>query len=154
MMRNVCYINVFMVLTNFIYPNVYTRIMKKKSDKKKLWTWLPRIIALAFIVFISLFALDSFDGVSPWYVQLGAFLIHLIPTYVLIAAYLVVRKWPVIGGWIFIAFGIIFAVTLFTIFSLQPEEGVFNPAIFIIALPIIVVGVLYIVSAKILKKPL
>jgi hypothetical protein len=119
--------------------------MKKKSDKKKLWTWLPRIIALAFIVFISLFALDAFDGQSAWYMQLLAFLIHLVPTYVLIAAYLVARKWPVIGGWIFIAIAV-----FFTFFFHAYREIL---TLLLVVLPFAVVGVLYIVSAKILKKP-
>lgn len=53
--------------------------------------WTPRILMIVFTVFISLFALDSFDGDQSFIEKLGGFFIHLIPTAVLIA--LLVLAW-------------------------------------------------------------
>ncbi len=55
----------------------------KKSGK--ILYWIPRILCIPANLFIGMFALDSFgSGLSVWK-QIGNFLIHLIPTYVLTA---------------------------------------------------------------------
>jgi hypothetical protein len=49
----------------------------------KVFHWLPRIICIVAILYISLFAFDVFKpGLSLWQ-QLGALFIHLIPSFVL-----------------------------------------------------------------------
>ncbi len=73
--------------------------------------WLPRILGILLCVFISLFALDAFDGNSPLGRQILGFLIHLIPTYLLVFALILAWKKQVIGGIIFILLG--FAYLLF-----------------------------------------
>ena len=55
----------------------------------KKYIWIPRILTIAFIIFISLFALDSFGTSDPWYMEVLGFLIHLIPTYILLAILIV-----------------------------------------------------------------
>ncbi len=46
----------------------------------KILYWAPRILCIMAILFISMFALDSFEpGLNIWQ-QIGAFLIPLIPT--------------------------------------------------------------------------
>jgi hypothetical protein len=57
--------------------------------------WLPRALALLFAGFVSLFALDVFAaGYSPAGTAI-ALLIHLIPTYLIIAALVIAwrRAW-------------------------------------------------------------
>jgi len=50
----------------------------KKKTKKALY-WAPRIIAILFIVFISLFALDVFiEGYGFWETIVALFM-HLVP---------------------------------------------------------------------------
>ena len=64
----------------------------------KVFHWLPRIICILAILFISMFALDSFKPDLTIWEQLGDFFMHLIPTYVLIALLIVAWKWEKIGG--------------------------------------------------------
>ncbi len=46
--------------------------------------WTPRILMILFIGFISLFALDSFAGNQSFPEKIGGFIIHLIPSAVLL----------------------------------------------------------------------
>lgn len=70
--------------------------MKKK--KLKL-IWIPRILAILYIIFISLFALDV-----P-ILSMG-FLIHLLPTLILSGCLIVAWFKPKIGGILFALAGI------------------------------------------------
>jgi hypothetical protein len=54
--------------------------------------WAPRILAIAFGLFVSLFALDSFNGQASIWVKLTHFVIHLIP--VAVYAVILVLAWP------------------------------------------------------------
>lgn len=76
--------------------------------RPKLLFWLPRILAILFIIFVSLFALDSFS-LPNWPLAL---LMHLIPSLVLI--FIVVIAWhrPLWGGYLFIATTLAMAIWL------------------------------------------
>jgi len=54
--------------------------------------WLPRILCILAILFISLFALDSFDPELSLYKQLSGFLMHMIPSFILVALLIVAWK--------------------------------------------------------------
>jgi hypothetical protein len=51
----------------------------------KVIYWLPRILCILAILFISVFALDAFDPELSIWQQIVGFLIHLIPSFILIA---------------------------------------------------------------------
>lgn len=72
--------------------------------------YLPRVLAILLIAFISLFALDVF-GEKDWFLAL---LIHLIPSYILAFATWVAWKNELIGGILLMLLGILF--TFFTHF--------------------------------------
>jgi hypothetical protein len=96
--------------------------------------WAARILAIAFIIFVSVFALDAFSQ-SNWFVAL---LIHLIPSYFLIALTVVAWKNELLGGLLFITASLVFmAVSRF-------EAA-------IIYIPALVLGFLFLLS-KWLKK--
>lgn len=46
--------------------------------------WAPRVLALAFAAFLSLFALDVFDETHGFAQTAAALLMHLIPTFVIL----------------------------------------------------------------------
>lgn len=68
---------------------------------KIIFYWLPRILAILYTAFISLFALDVF-GEPQWFLAL---VIHLIPSFVLILLTVVAWKHERIGGFLFLAAG-------------------------------------------------
>jgi hypothetical protein len=94
-----------------------------------------------------MFALDSFDPKLTIWQQIGGFLIHLIPTYILILLLFIAWKWEMIGGIIFTAIGLIFAPVLF-IFNYHGNHSVGWSLLVVLCIPFpfIVIGVLFIIS--------
>ncbi|MCE1253752.1 MAG: hypothetical protein LWX83_09415 [Anaerolineae bacterium] len=68
-----------------------------KTNLSRVLYWTPRILSILFILFISLFALDVFnEGYDPWQTFVGL-TIHLIPSYILIAAAIIAWRWEPAG---------------------------------------------------------
>jgi len=74
---------------------------------KKIPYWLPRVLSVLFIAFISVFALDVF-GEPQWFLAL---LMHLIPSFILIILTAIAWKNERLGGFIFIAAGFLMLVS-------------------------------------------
>ena len=74
--------------------------------------WTPRVLGALYAVFISLFALDVWGTGAGFMSELAAFLIHLTPVYLIVAALVVAWRNPWVGGILFIAlatgFGLVF----------------------------------------------
>lgn len=109
---------------------------------KRFLYWLPRALGIAFILFISLFALDVFSAEEPLSYQMLAFLIHMIPSFILIAILLVAWKWQLIGGILYIIAGLIYLI--FT-------GGMPLMVYTVICGPVFLIGILFI-SNHILEK--
>jgi len=121
----------------------------------RLFHWLPRILCILAILFVSMFALDSFSPGHTIWQQLGTFFIHLIPTYVLTALLIVAWKWEKIGGIIFIVIGLALSPFVFML-NYNRTHSVWV-SLFIIAMitfPFVVVGILFITSYNMKKKSL
>ena len=71
--------------------------------------WLPRILAILLTLFISIFALDVF-GEYTGLTLLVALVMHLVPTFIVLAATLIAWKWEIAGGIIFILLGCAYIV--------------------------------------------
>jgi hypothetical protein len=99
---------------------------------KKIIFWLPRVLSIVFIAFISIFALDVFD-MPQWYLAL---FMHLIPSFILIILTVIAWKKPFIGGILFLIAGL--AALFF-----------FRTSIFI---PVIVIGGLFLTEVYLKKK--
>jgi hypothetical protein len=127
----------------------------KMKTSIKIFKWLPRIFCILAILFISMFALDSFSPEHTIWQQLGTFFIHLIPTYVLIALFIVAWKWEKIGGIIFIVIGLALSPFVFMLnYNRTQSVWISLYIIAIITLPFVVVGILFIISNNIKKKSL
>jgi hypothetical protein len=109
--------------------------------------WLPRIICILAILFVSLFALDAFQpNLSIWQ-QIGAFLMHLIPSFILTALLLIAWKWEYVGGIVFIIIGLGLSPMVFMHnYNMNHSIWMSLGIISSITLPFIVVGVLFIRS--------
>jgi hypothetical protein len=125
----------------------------KISGKVKIYHWLPRIIGILAILFVSLFALDAFQpNLSIWQ-QIGDFLMHLIPSFILAALLIIAWKWELIGGIMFTIIGLGLSPVVFTHnynmnHSIQISLGI----IATITVPFIVVGILFIMSYSYKKR--
>jgi len=112
--------------------------------KKDNLIWIPRVLAIVIIVFISLFALDVFSGGAPFIKKLGGFLFHLIPSFILLFILLISWRKPLIGGLLFVLLSIAFTFFFRTYRSL--------PTFFSMTFPIALAGILFIVFDQAAKK--
>jgi len=101
----------------------------------KFKSYLPRVLAIVLILFVSVFALDVFSE-PDWPVAL---FMHLIPSFVLVAITLIAWKRGKIGGILFLAIG----VAGFLFFHVN-DWVIF----FLIIFPVLVTGILFFVSEK------
>ncbi len=121
----------------------------------KVFHWLPRIICILAILFVSLFAADAFSpGLTIWQ-QLGNFFMHLIPSFILLAFFIVAWKWEFIGGIIFTVIGLGLSPFIFQRnYNMNHSIGMSIVIILTITFPFVIVGILFIVSHFKKKKNL
>jgi cell division protein FtsW (lipid II flippase) len=125
----------------------------KKSIK--VFHWLPRIICIFAIFFIGLFALDAFSPELTIWQQLGAFVVHLIPSFLLLAFLILAWKREYVGGIIFIIIGLGMSLFVFVRnYKMNDSIWMSLGIILSITIPFIIVGILFIVSHFLKKKNL
>lgn len=106
---------------------------------EKIFFWLPRVIAIIFILFLGLFALDVFvPGKSIGEMIIG-FLIHLVPNYILIVFLLIAWKNEKIGGILFILLSLAFT------FFLNTYQEIMS--FLFISLPVFAIGILFVINS-------
>jgi lysylphosphatidylglycerol synthetase-like protein (DUF2156 family) len=79
-----------------------------KGPVKRLMFWSPRVLCIAFALFLSLFALDVFNEGLGLVKTILALSIHLIPTAFILVVLAVSWRWEWVGGVVFIAAGILY----------------------------------------------
>jgi hypothetical protein len=120
-------------------------LMELEQPKNNLFYLLPRGLSIAFIVFCGLFALVVFNNSTFTLKELlFALFLHLTPSFVLLLALLIAWRFEVLGGIIFIAFGIAYA--LFGWGRIP-----FN-AFFLISGSLVAIGILFILGNFLKKK--
>ena len=108
-----------------------------RNEMKKNWLyWTSRIIGIFMAAFITLFAFDSLSVLE--------FIIHLVPTIVLVGVLLVAWRWPLIGGPVYFAISILYLIMT----RLQLELLTYV----IMLVPILLAGVLFLREGITTKK--
>jgi cell division protein FtsW (lipid II flippase) len=121
--------------------------MMHKSDK--ILHWLPRILGILAIAFISIFALDAFDPKLTLWQQLVAFAIHLVPSFILLVILIIAWKRELIGGIIFLVIALLFTPLIFVHnFRMNHSIWISLAIIATINLPFIIMGLLFILNHK------
>ncbi|MBI5009287.1 MAG: hypothetical protein HZB98_06495 [Bacteroidia bacterium] len=121
----------------------------------KLLHWIPRILVILAIIFVSMFAFDSFSSERTFWQNAGAFLMHLVPSFVLAGILIVAWKWEKIGGIILMTVGIVFSVLVFMLnFKRNHSLWMSLLIVLMVCIPFVVAGVLFIVSDFRKKKEL
>ena len=103
--------------------------------------WIPRGLVILEAVFISLFALDVFGEGYDFPILLQALAIHLFPTAVILVALAIAWRWERVGGILFIALGAYYVFK----FGVNLNSSAF----LIIAGPLLLAGLLFLVNWKI-----
>ncbi|MEZ5196123.1 MAG: hypothetical protein R2764_06910 [Bacteroidales bacterium] len=115
--------------------------------------WLPRILCILAILFISRFALDAFSPDLSIGQQILDFAIHLIPSFVLIFLLVIAWKWELLGGIVFVIIGLGFSPLVF-IHNYKMNNSIWMSTgiILMITIPFVMVGILFIWSHMLQKK--
>ncbi|MDC1379765.1 hypothetical protein N8273_03915 [Algibacter sp.] len=115
--------------------------------------WLPRIICIMGILFISMFSIDALNSELTLWQQILSLSMHLIPSFVLILLLLLSWKRELIGGIIFMIIGLGFSPIIF-IHNFKMNQSIWMSlgVILVITIPFVIVGVLFIVSHYRKKK--
>lgn len=126
--------------------------MKKATE---FLHWAPRVLCILAILFVSMFALDSFDPKLTIWQQIGGFLIHLVPTYILAILLIVAWKWELIGGIVFALIALGLSPWLYMHnFQMNHSVWITISVLLMITFPFLLVGGLFIASYFIKKKQL
>jgi len=59
------------------------------ASVKRVLFWAPRILCILFAIFLSVFALDVFSEGYGFWQTIGALLLHLVPTFIVVIALLI-----------------------------------------------------------------
>jgi hypothetical protein len=107
-----------------------------KPTWSRVLFWAPRILGGLWAAFLGLFALDVFDLGLDFWQTLGALLIHLLPTWLLLLALAIAWRWERAGALLFIALA---AVVTFS--------GATDwPVALFLAAPSLLIGVLFLID--------
>ena len=123
------------------------------KPKYKILYWSPRVICILSILFISLFALDAFEPDLSIWQQIGGFLIHMIPSFILLAALLITWKWELTGGIIFIILGLLVSSFLYTHnYIMNQSVWLSLGIVLMMGFPLVLSGILFVLNHKNRKK--
>ncbi len=115
--------------------------------RKKILLWLPRILCIVAILFVSMFALDAFEPGKPLLQQLGDFFIHLIPSFVLTIMLVIAWKWELTGGILFIITGLGLSPFVYMLnYNRTHSVGISLGIILMVTFPFVVVGLLFLLN--------
>jgi hypothetical protein len=103
------------------------------TNIKRALFWTPRVLCILFAMFLSLFAIDAFDEGYSFGETIIAFLIHLIPTYIIVISLAIAWRWEWAGAILFITLAV---------FNLVLSKS----GSWVISGPLILLGVLFLVS--------
>lgn len=110
-----------------------------------IWYWLPRVIGIVAILLVSMFALDAFQPGLPLWRQVVAFLIHMVPSFVLAAILILAWKRELTGGLVFLFIGLAFSPIIFLHnYHMNQSVGMSLSVILFITFPFVLVGILFI----------
>ena len=113
----------------------------------RIFHWLPRVLCIVAILFVSIFALDAFSPELSFWSQIGAFIVHLIPSFVLLLLLILAWKKELIGGILFATIGLGLTPIVFTHNYRMNHSIITSLGIILsITIPFTVVGVLFIIS--------
>jgi len=123
------------------------------TNQHKILYWAPRIICILAILFVSLFALDAFEPELTIWQQIGGFLIHLIPSFILLGLLILAWKYEYIGGIILILIGLIFSFIVFRM-NYRMNDSIWKSLIVIasITFPFIIAGILFVIHHLKIRK--
>jgi hypothetical protein len=123
------------------------------TERKSKLIFIPRTLVIAFAAFLMLFSFDVFGGAEPLGKQILGFLIHSIPSLLMLIVLIFTWKCPKVAGFLFIIFGLCALIQqISTLISAAGiNAGTFG-LLYLIVLPCFLTGVLFFIADKKQRK--
>lgn len=99
--------------------------------------WIPRVLVIIFILFLSLFGLDVFGTEASFIKQIVGFLVHSIPSIALAVVLVATWRKPMAGGILFVILSLIMGL----LFRTYKSVLIFST----LTLPLIIAGALFMI---------
>jgi len=121
----------------------------RKAEIKRVgrfWYWAPRILAILFILFLTMFSLDIFEGNYGFWGTIVGLFMHNIPSLILLIILLISWKYEIVGGIVFILAGLLYtSISIIRLIMSTPVEWYMLSWSLIIAGPAILTGILFLI---------
>ena len=114
--------------------------MEKKINKYLYW--VPRILAILFILFLAMFSLDIFEGNYGFWGTIVGLFMHNIPAMILLIVLIISWKHEIVGGIVFILAGLLYIAVLMR----NPFEWYMLLWSIQIAGPTFLIGILFLIG--------
>ena len=128
-----------------VYMGKSLRMLVVKAKQDVVY-WVPRILSIMFILFLTLFSLDVFSpGLSAWEIAIGLFM-HNIPALALALVLIISWKREIVGGIAFILAGVLYIGALLVSAIRNSFEWYILSYSLIIAGPAFLIGILFLIG--------
>ncbi len=126
----------------------------KTKGKRGALFWVPRIISILFILFLTLFSFDVFGSGNSIWLELVGFVIHSLPSIVLIVILIFAWRNSLILSIPFLGFGLWYLTMMIARAFLSSSISWYIAISWslTIALPALLVGVLFLLDWILRKK--
>lgn len=115
------------------------------TSVRRVVSWAPWTLSILFAAFISMFALDVFTETRGFLQTAVALMVHLIPTWIVLAVLAISWRREWVAGLIFPALAVFYVALFF---------GRFHWSVYlIIAGPLVVIGALFLVNWRLRADP-
>jgi hypothetical protein len=126
--------------------------MVKKKKVTKFIYWTPRIVSIAFLLFLAMFSLDIFDaGYNFWGIVVGLFM-HNIPVFMLTILLIMAWKHELVGAITFYLAALVYIGIMVYNALNNPAEWYMLSYSIIIAGPAAFIATLFLIGWKRKKK--
>lgn len=116
-------------------------------NKAKLLYWLPRVLGILYIFFVSMFALDVFEENLGFWGTTVALFMHLIPSFILTAMLVIAWKFKKTGALVFLAGGVILLILYLSMRNGNNIGIVFAWALQLFT-PLFIIGLLFLCQSN------
>lgn len=97
----------------------------------RLSLWTPRILAILFALFLSVFALDVFAEPAPFWSTLLALLLHLVPSALVVLVLLIAWRREALGSVLFCGLAVAYVVWAWGRFAWMAYAFIAGPLLLI-----------------------
>jgi hypothetical protein len=108
------------------------------TSMKRVLFWTPRVLCILFALFLGVFALDVFGEGYGFWQTIGALLLHLVPTFLVVIVLVIAWRWEWVGAVLFLVLAVFYVVWMWGRLHWSAYFGISGP--------LVLMGVLFLLN--------